>query len=274
MQTSGQAVVVAGEETRERSFSSHPRNRPVATPAHLATLERYEAEMAEKLGRTLDRHAKRAALVGRVGSDLSSLRFENERPHVTHVGLALREGSEWRIHHLMNTHEGPEGHLYDQSPIEFFRDDPFEYRATVLVPSPGLQEKIVRVLASSRREGLHTRRYSRIAYPFSTRYQNSNQWVLEIVGAAQSGEVTRAAVQRYLASRGLAPSVLLAVGILRQALSKLKSRNTHFDDHPLHDRLRGRFSLVLGSSLTRYVRRTDGVLAEIEIALGAEERSE
>jgi hypothetical protein len=251
-----------------RSFSTHPRNRAVLTAERLAVLERHEAEMTEKLERVIEQHAARIALIGRIGSDLSALRFENERPRVTHVGLALRESFGWRVHHLMNTHEGPEGHLYCQPLLDFFRDDPFEYRASVLVPSVGLQEQIARTLQSTISEALYTPRYSRVSYPFSTRYQNSNQWVLEIIAAAQSGRATRSAIQSYLEVRGLAPSVLRAVGLLKQAAGRLASRNTRFDDHPLRERLRGRIAFMLGSSLHRYVRGTDDVLAEVEIMLG------
>jgi hypothetical protein len=252
----------------ERSFSTHPRNRAPLTIEQRTALERREAEMTEKLEQALEQHSAEVALIGRIGSDLSPLRFENERPRVTHVGLALREPSGWQVHHLMNTHEGPDGDLYRQPLVDFFRDDPFEYRASVLVPSLDLQRRIDRTLQSARRQALHTRRYSRVSFPFSTRYQNSNQWVLEIVAAAQSGEGTRGAVQAYLAKRGLAPSVLRAVGLLKQTMGRLVSRNTRFDDHPLRERLRGRIAFMLGSSLHRYVRGTDDVLGEVEIALG------
>lgn len=223
--------------------------------------------MAQKLVASLDRDARRLALVGRIGSDLSTLRFENEQPRITHVAFALREADGWSIRHVMNTQEGSAGHLYRQKPIEFFRDDPFEYRATILVPSLEIQERIAALLESGGADALHNPRYSRISYPFATRYQNSNQWVVEVVGAAQSGATSRDIIQHYLAENGLAPSVLRTVGIIWQKLSLLTSRNTHFDDHPLRERLRGRFSFVLGSSLARYMRETDRVLAEAEVSL-------
>src|SRR5262249_3572190 len=105
------------DESCGRSFSTHPRQRRHLTTAQLELLQACEQEMAEKLVQILDRHARVAALVSRIGTDLSSLRFEGETPHFTHVALALREGAEWWIHHLLNTHEGPHGHLYRQRPL-------------------------------------------------------------------------------------------------------------------------------------------------------------
>jgi hypothetical protein len=38
-------------------------------------------------------------------------------------------------------------------------------------------------------------------------------------------------------------------------------RGTRFDDHPMRERLRGRFSFVLESSVRRYVATTDSIVA-------------
>ncbi len=253
-----------------RSFSTDPRNlRPLDADA-LAHLQQSEADAAERLLRVLDTRSSRVALVGRRGSDLSVLPFEGEHPRVTHVGIALRERDGWWMHHLMNTHEGPSGDLYRQPLVDFFRDDPLEYRAAVLVPSEALQQRIAGVLESGVALRLHSPRYSRVAYPFATLYQNSNQWVAEVVGAAQSGATSRERAQHHLAERGFLPSVLRGVGLVRQALGRMTYANTHFDDHPWRSRLRGRLAFVLGSSLARYVRRTDEILLDTEIALDTE----
>ena len=251
-----------------RSFSSDPRTLRPLSARRLAVLEERESEMADKLGRALSANAHCVAIVSRVGSDLSKLQFENESPRYTHVGFALRDATGWRVHQVLNTAEGPEGHLYRQSLVEFFRDDPFEYRVSLLVPSLGLQSRIAAVLESTAVERLHSTRYSRVAYPYSTRYQNSNQWAVEVVGAAQAGSCSRAGVQIHLAARGLRPSVLRTAGLVGQTVGALFSRNTHFDDHPLRERIRGRLAFMLESSLRDYVRRTDRLIAELELALG------
>jgi len=224
--------------------------------------------MTAKLLVVLDGAAEAVALVARVGSDLSRRRFEGEAPRFTHVALAVREGDGWQLHGLLNTAEGSEGHLYRQPPLHFFRDDPFEYRAAVLVPSRPLQQRLAAVVGSPLRERLHTSRYNRLAYPFSTRYQSSNQWVLELVAAAQGGGESRAEVQRHLAARDFVPDVLRTVGIAAQVVARYVLPNTRFDDHPLRDRLRGRIACVLEPSLRRHLRATDAIVAERVIGLG------
>ena len=246
----------------QRDFSVSPRTRRRHTPRRLAELVALEEAMGKRLRETLDDHAAHAALISRIGSDLSRHEFEDEKPLYTHSAFAVREGRGWCVHHLLNTREGPTGHLYRQTLADFFRDDPWKYQSAVLVPSETLQRGIAAVLRSPIGQRLHTRRYSRVAYPFSTRYQNSSQWMIEVIGAAQGGAGDRRDVQAYLGSRGLAPSVLRTTGILGQTLAGWFLPNTRFDDHPLPDRVRGRLSLIMHGSLARYIAHTDTVIAE------------
>src|SRR5262249_31158991 len=174
------------------------------------------------------------------GWDVSRGRLWGEVGGFTHMALALREDGDWWIHHLLNTAAGPHGHLYRQPPLDFFRDDPFEYRASVLVPSPPLQARIATVLLSSVRERLHTPRYACVSSPFPTKYKSSTQWVLETVGAAQGGGRDRPAVQSFPAAAAFRPSVLRAAGTLGQVLYALTARTVLFDDPPLPNRLHGR----------------------------------
>ncbi len=208
-------------------------------------------------------------MLARRGSDLSTCRFAGEQPRFTHTALAVREHGEWWVHHLLNTHGGPLGHLYRQPLIDFFRDDPMEYAVSVLVPSTALQRKIVRVLGSPLREGLYNPSYSRVAYPYSTRYQNSNQWIAEIVVAAQAEVSSRVDAQCELRSRGLRPDVLLDIGPVRQLASYWLTRNTRLDDHPARNRLGGRFEFLLEPSLRHYLCDSDAVRAMGELSLGS-----
>lgn len=179
--------------------------------------------------------------------------------------VAVERGGDVRDHPI---HGGPEGHLFRQALAAFYRDDPHEYRCGVLAPSRELQERIEATLRSPLANRLHSSRYSRLAYPFATRYQNSNQWVVEIIGAAQSGRVSRDGVQGYLRQRGLPPTVLRAPGYIAQSAFALFSRNTRFDDHPLPSRLTGRIAFIMEPSIRRYIEATDGLTLNETVRLG------
>lgn len=259
--------LVPGDDGRGRSFSTHPWRRPRLSAARLALMRVRELEMTARLERLLERHAGEVALISRVGSDLSRNRFEGEAPYYTHVGIALREQHRWWVHQLLNTHGGPGGHLYRQPLVDFFRDDPYEYRVALLVPSVDLQARIASTLRSPMRLALYTHRYSRICYPYSTRYLNSNQWVAEIIAAAQTSCRSRQEAQQHLRASGYGPCVLLASGVVSQFVAGWFMRNTRFDDHPISNRLAGRLEFSMETSLRDYLRRTDSVLASLALSL-------
>lgn len=253
-----------------RSFSTHPNRRPALTRRRLAEMHANEGAITARVEHVLNACGCRIAILSRPGSDLSRYRFEGETPGYTHTGFAVRTREGWLTNQMLNTHGGAEGHIYWQRLIDFFRDDPHEYRCAVLVPSPSLQERLAVTLASPLAERLYTPRYSRVSYPWSTRYQNSNQWVVEILGAAQSCRFTRPEVQRYLADEGMTPSVLRTVGYVFQSLVGFVSSNTRFDDHPVGNRIAGRIEFVTENSIRNFLHRTDRVMAEDTVRVAAQ----
>jgi len=255
------SVPWSDDEPRGRSFSTHPRDRTLLTREERRRLCESERSIAACTADALSREAQLAAVLARRGSDLSSYHFEEEVPQYTHLAIAVREAGEWWVHHLLNTHSGPNGHLYRQPLIDFFRDDPLEYRACVMVPSRSLQRRLVAVVASRLRDELYTPSYSRVAYPFSKRYMNSNQWVAELVAAAQANAHSRDAAQAELRRRGLRPDALLGMGPMRQLASYWLTRNTRLDDHPVRNRLAGRFEFLLEPALRHYLLATDDLRA-------------
>lgn len=251
-----------------RSISTHPRKRPLRTQAQLAALNASETAITARLERTLNASGCRVALLSRPGSDLSRFRFEGEAPTYTHTGFVVRQADGWHVYQMLNIHGGPEGHLFRQALATFYRDDPHEYRCGVLAPGRELQERIEATLQSPLANRLHSSRYSRLAYPFATRYQNSNQWVMEIIAAAQSGRGSRDSVQDYLRQRGLSPTVLRAPGYIAQSAFALFSGNTRFDDHPLRSRLAGRIAFLTEPSIRRYLEATDGLTLNETVGIG------
>lgn len=257
-----------GISASARSISTHPRRRPPRTRTQIAALNASESAITARLEQTLNASGCRVALISRAGSDLSRYRFEGEAPTFTHTGIAVREADGWYVYQMLNIHGGPEGHLFRQDLSAFYRDDPYEYRCGVLAPGRALQERIEATLNSPLANQLHSSRYSRLAYPFATRYQNSNQWVAEIIGAAQSGRRSRHAIQCYLQGRGLSPTVLRAPGYLAQSAFALYSGNTRFDDHPLRSRLAGRIAFLTETSIRRHLKATDELMLHETLQLG------
>jgi hypothetical protein len=218
--------------------------------------------MALKLRQALDQSGAKIAIVGRVGSDISEhgLRY-------THAGIVQRDHRKgrWVFVHLLNECGANSSSIYDQGLINFFLDDLFAYDAVIAIPAQALQDRLDTALNGATVARLHNPKYSMIAYPFSTRYQNSNQWVLEILAAAQAGgAVTREAAQKYLKDRGYTPDIIRISGFKRFGAALFRA-NVQFDDHPDSESENGRDSFVSVRSILRYLEQTGGMKTRTEI---------
>ncbi len=217
------------------------------TPDRLAQASR----LSVKLFETLNQSNARVIILGRIGSDLSQygLRF-------SHVGFALRDdpGGPWTVIHLLNRCGTDSSSLYDEGLINFFLDDPFSYDALIAVPTPEIQRALVQVLRSKLVWQLHQPHYNTIAHPQSLKFQNSNQWLLELVVAATIKGVanTRSDIQHHPLMQQYQPDKI-AIDRLTRLGGGLFQANMTFTDHPLADRLKGEYNVVTVRSVIRFL---------------------
>ncbi|HSW13205.1 MAG TPA: DUF2145 domain-containing protein [Solimonas sp.] len=207
--------------------------------------------LTQDLQATLDRQQARAAILGRVGSDVSryGLRY-------THAGIAYRSGLDqpWTVLHKLNNCGTDHAALYRQGLLNFFLDDPHEYRALALLPKPALQERIVRAAEADAGSSVDQPRYSLLAYPYTLDYQNSNGWALEFLAVASADVplLGRAAAQDYLRRSGYRAD-RIEISAAERVGATLFKANVAFLDHPLGERLGGRYSVVTVESIARYL---------------------
>lgn len=208
--------------------------------------------LAEKTRATLDASGAQVALIARVGQDLSrhGLRY-------SHMAYVWRDhpAGRWIVVHELNQCGTARSALFAQGLANFFLDDLFAYEAQLLIPTPPSQARLAAMLASGTPLLLHKARYNMLAYPFSTEYQNSNQWVLETYAATSSGLAigSRAQAQAWLHMAGYRPmTVHVAAG--QRLGARLFSANIAFDDHPFARRAAGRIDTVTVESVTQFVR--------------------
>lgn len=220
------------------------------TPERLANASRLGVKVFE----TLERSNAQVVILGRVGADLSkySLRF-------SHVGFAIREHPQgrWTVIHLLNRCGTDVSGLYDEGLINFFLDNPFAYEALIAVPSPGVQQDLLRALRSPLVWRLHQPRYNTIAHPQSPDFQNSNQWLLELmVAALAKGAVhQRSEAQRHPLMQSYQPE-MIRIDRLTRIGGGLFKANLTFTDHPLADRLKGEYQTVTVRSVIRFLHRS------------------
>jgi hypothetical protein len=203
----------------------------------------------------LDREHAEIALVARVGRDLSryGLRY-------SHVAFAWRghPRGDWTMVEELNRCGTAISALYDDGIADFFLDDMFAYQAKLVIPSPEVQRRIAKVLAAGRGAVFHEPRYNLVAYPFATRYQNSNQWLLETLtdALAERPIGNRSDAQAWLRGSGFRPSTLYVPPMERIGATLFRA-NVAFDDQPIDRRMAGKIDVVSAEAVLDFVQRID-----------------
>lgn len=213
---------------------------------------RLAMQTAEQLQTKLNEVDSNVVVVGRMGQDLSKygLRY-------THFGIMFRpeSGGRWRVAHLLNECGTDRSDLWYEGLGNFFLDDMFRFDAVLLVPPPAVVDRLLPQLQAGRPlRALHSPRYNMVAYPFSTRYENSNTWVLETLAAASTTETrisSREQAQMWLKLNGYQPSEM-NIGPMTRLGGRMFKANVAFDDHPNELRYKDRIQTVSVDSIIHF----------------------
>lgn len=215
---------------------------------------RRAAELAVVTTRWLDSSDARVVVLARRGQNLDEygLRY-------SHLGYAYRdEGARaWRVVHKLNQCGTAEAALYRQGLLEFFGDDLYAFEAGVVVPNPAVQAALLPLLQDNRRVAtLNTRDYNMLAYPWSQRYQQSNQWALETLAlAVEPGVTDRGRAQAWLQFKGYVPTTL-TINPLKRLGARVGTANIAFDDHPNEKRFSDRIETVTVDSVFKFLQNS------------------
>ncbi|MFZ6657432.1 DUF2145 domain-containing protein [Undibacterium sp. TJN19] len=222
-------------------------------------------EFAQKTKLRLDDTKAEVAIIARVGQDLSKYKLR-----YSHLGLIQRtpDGT-WIVMHELNQCGTASSDLFYEGLGNFFLDDMFAFETLILIPAPELQEKLKQVMADGRAKNLHAARYNMLSYAFSTNYQNSNQWALEVIAAAQSKDIrieTREQAQAWLKSASYKPDTL-NIPTLTRLGARMFRANVSFDDHPFDRRMAGQIDTVTVESIVRFMQTRDSKTEKIVFGL-------
>jgi len=226
-------------------------------------------QLAEHTAARLTQSGASVVIIARAGQDLSEygLRY-------SHLGFAYREGegngAVWRVVHKLNQCATARASIYRQGLGEFFLDDLWQYEAAIVVLTPQAQAHLRPLLADNVAVArLDTPAYSMVAYPWSDRYQQSNQWALETLALTQDSAAstrlpyTRAGAQAWLRLHGYEPTTL-HLSAFKRLGARLVSANVAFDDHPNEKRFSDRIETVTVDSVFRWLAR-DGLGGAVQV---------
>ena len=215
-------------------------------------------QLAEHTATQLTQSGASVVVIARAGQDLSEygLRY-------SHLGFAYRDGegnaAVWRVVHKLNQCATARASIYRQGLGEFFLDDLWQYEAAIVVLTPQAQAHLRPLLADNVAVArLDTPAYSMVAYPWSDRYQQSNQWALETLALAEDpAAATRERAQAWLRLHGYEPTTL-HLSAFKRLGARITSANVAFDDHPDEKRFSDRIETVTVDSVFRWLER-DGL---------------
>ncbi|NUZ04311.1 DUF2145 domain-containing protein [Schlegelella sp. ID0723] len=213
-------------------------------------------DLARRAADQLDRSGAQVVVLARAGQNLDEygLRY-------SHLGLAYRDGSgaaaRWRVVHKLNQCGTARASIYRQGLGEFFLDDLYRDEGAMVVLAPELQARLLPLLRDNARVAqLDEPAYSMLAYPWSVRYQQSNQWALETLALAEDADATtRQRAQAWLRLKDYQPTTL-HLSAFKRLGARLTTANIAFDDHPGEKRFGDRIETATVDSVFAWLLRS------------------
>ena len=238
---------------------------------HQATLSAAQKDRLLRFGaiikNELENSGAQLALIARSGLDLSRFGMR-----YSHAGFSLKasQNTPWSVRQLYYACDERRPRLFDQGLSGFLlgTDDPaIGYVSIVFLPTAEAAELERAALDNGRALQLLNASYSANAYAWGLRYQNCNQWVMELLASAwghlDDTDDARAQAQRWLAAHDYAPSrfevgnrLLMWAGAFVPWL--------HNDDHPSDDIAQQVYRVSMPASVEDFVRATVPGASRIE----------
>ena len=209
------------------------------------------------------------AIAARGGQDLSKYGLRH-----SHLAFLVRNDSgSWDVVHLLNRCKSDNSDLYREGLVNLVGESSITTDLRVGIPTPEVRAALKTLLSGDARNAraLHEPRYSMLAYPGSTDYQNSNQWILEVTAAAMA----QAADEPALADRSSALAWLkqksytptrMHIGIGKRLGARFFADNVAVTDHPASERISGNYSVVTVESVFDFLHRNGALERELAVA--------
>lgn len=206
------------------------------------------------------------ALISRSGLDLSRFGIR-----YSHAAIAwLSDTGVWTARQLYYACEEGRPRLYDQGIAGFVMgtDDATRgWVSIVTVPAQAATQLRRTALDTPLALRLLAADYNASAFAFGVRYQNCNQWVVELLAAAwgnlRGGEDLRGNAQDWLRLAGYSPRPIAVSNW--QRFASVFVPLVHVDDHPEEDRFALAFRVSLPGAIETFVRQRFPASERIEI---------
>jgi len=214
--------------------------------------------LAQTVKNLLEQSGHQAAIVSRSGLDL-----ERFQVRFTHAGISLRNSpnTPWSVRQLYYACEEGQPHLYDQGLPGFLIDQHQDntVRLSIVLLPPAAEARMVRAAQDNKLAlALLAPDYSANAYAYSTRYQNCNQWLVELLahawGELPDSPAPRAQAQDWLRQQHYQPATV-DVHYRFMVWAAHFIPLLHHDDQPAAELALNHYQLSLPSSIEAFVQQ-------------------
>jgi len=213
---------------------------------------------------------QQVALIARSGLDLSRL-----HTRYSHEGVALedKDGRTWSVRELYYACAEHKPRVFDEGFTGFVMgtDDPDNgFVSLVFLPPERAEPLRATAVDKHHALGVLGASYSANAYPFSTRHQNCNQWVAELLadawGAGDDGSDAdaRTRAQAWMRAQGYLPTVFTVSAHPMTWLPDLVPWLAN-DDHPREELAHNRYNVSMPASIETFVQAMVPQARRVEI---------
>lgn len=230
------------------------------------------AAFSKSIEQTLGAKGARVAIVFRTGRTRDRL---PEGVDYTHGGFWVYQAIQTDTGELMRGYVGHnlfhgDGETLPKTQSYLETDFPFEFVSAsavedlaVIIPTPVVQTRILKMMQDGRYQALHDPDYSLVASPFDDRYQNCNEFILDVIAGAVWETTDYAQIKANLNEHFQADR--LKTGLLARVFGPLADERLKLADHrgkPIYTvtyRSLSRFMLDHGFAAERFKITPDGI---------------
>ncbi|MEQ6291851.1 DUF2145 domain-containing protein [Vogesella sp. GCM10023246] len=226
-------------------------------PAQSAVQKNRLLLFSEAVKNVLQQSGSQAAIVARAGLDLDRFAIR-----YTHAGISLRQSpnTPWSVRQLYYACDDSQPHIYDQGLSGFLLDSHQQdsaYVSILLLPARAEEQLAATALDRAQALAVLGAQYSANAYAFSTRYQNCNQWLAELLarawGELPAADAPREAAQRWLQQAQYQPSSIdVKYGFMVWAAYLVPL--LHNSDHPAANLAARHYQVSMPAAIEQFVR--------------------
>ena len=193
------------------------------------------AAFSDRVQKDLAARGAHVAIVSRVGRDPKVLPSGITYTHVSfwvYSQIKLADGRKGRGYHVYNLYQQSDddtrSHLVQDRPVDFFAGA-HRLEAGVIIPDPRLQKKLLSVITSPAYSALHNARYSVLANPSTSQFQNCTEHTLDVLMASLYGTQDVSRIKANIAAHFKPQDV--QIGGFKRLLAPVASQALTTADH-------------------------------------------